>query len=89
MCSRVLLRQQRAKPLIRTKTVENLQLESGLRRGKEGAIEKRIARKWHIITLQEAIEYVDHGLLTNRFHVNTFFFVVKVKSTYLHDTRLA
>ena len=34
----------------------------------EGAIEKQIARKWHIITLQEAIEYVDHELLTNRFH---------------------
>ena len=34
------------------------------RRGKEGAIEKQIARKWHVITLQEAIDYVDHELLS-------------------------
>ena len=52
-----------------------------------------------IITLQEAIEYVDHELLTNRFHVthrggcavlfnkDTLFPDVKVKSIYLHDTR--
>ena len=45
---------------------------SGHRRGKEGAIEKQIAGKWHIITLQEAIEYVDHELLTNRFHVTHY-----------------
>ena len=50
-------------------------------------------------TLQEAIEYVDHELLTNRFHVthyggravlfkkDTFFPDVKVKSIYLHDIR--
>ena len=68
-------------------------------RGKEGAIEKQIAGKWHIITLQEAIEYVDHELLTNRFHVShcrgravpfnkdTFFPDVKVTSIYLHDIR--
>ena len=36
------------------------------RRGKEGAIEKQIAGTWHIITLQEAIDYVDHELRTNR-----------------------
>ena len=72
----------------------------GPRREKEGAIEKQLARKWHIITLQEAIEYVDHELLTNRFHVThyggcavlfnnyTFFPDVKVKSMYLHETRL-
>ena len=35
----------------------------------KGAIEKQIAGKWHIITLQEAIEYVDRELLTDRFHV--------------------
>ena len=69
------------------------------RRGKEGAIEKQIAGKWHIITLQEAIEYVDHKPLTNKFHVthcggcavlfnkDTFFPNVNVKSIYLHDTR--
>ena len=68
-------------------------------RGKEGAIEKQIAGKWHTITVQEAIEYVDHELLTNRFHVthnggcavlfnkDTFFPDVKVKSIHLHDVR--
>ena len=51
------------------------------------------------ITLQEAIEYVDHELLVNRFPVthcggcsvlfnkDTFFHDVKVKSIYLQDTR--
>ena len=39
----------------------------GPRRGKEGAVEKHIAGKWHIITLQEAIAYLDHEHLTNRF----------------------
>ena len=43
----------------------------GPRRGKEGAIEKQIAGKWHITTLQEAIDCVDHELLTNRFHVTS------------------
>ena len=55
--------------------------------------------KWHIITLQETIEYVDHELLTNRFHVthyggcavllhkDTFFPDVKVTSIFLHDNR--
>ena len=30
----------------------------GPRRGKEGAYEKQIASKWHVITLQEKIEHV-------------------------------
>ena len=71
----------------------------GPRRGKEGAIEKQIAGTWHVITLQEAIDYVDHELLTNRFHVShyggcavffnkdTFYPDVEVKPIYLHDTR--
>ena len=66
------------------------------RRGSEGAIEKQIGGERHIITLQEAIKYVDHELLTNRFHVthngryaisfnkDTFFTDIKVKSIYLH-----
>ena len=41
----------------------------GPRRGKAGAFESHIARKWHIITFQEAIEYLEHDFLTNRFHV--------------------
>ena len=71
----------------------------GPRRGKEGAIERHLAGKWHIITLQEAIEYLEHGFLTNRFHLthyggcailldkDTFFSDIKVSSIYLHDTR--
>ena len=74
-------------------------LNAGVRRGKEGAFEKQIAGKWHVITLQEASEYVDHDILTNRFHVahyggcailynkDTFYPNVDVKSSYLHDTR--
>ena len=66
---------------------------------KEDAFEKQIAGKWHGITLQEAIEYVDHDILTNRFHVthyggcavlfnkDTFYTNIEVKSLYLHDTR--
>ena len=49
--------------------------------------------------MQQAIDYVDHELLTNTFHVTyyggcavlfdkeTFFPDVEVKSIYLHDTR--
>ena len=71
----------------------------GPRRGKEDAFEKQIASKWHVITLQEAIEYVDHDMLTNRFHVthyggcailfnkDTFYPNTDVQSLYLHDTR--
>ena len=70
----------------------------GPRQGKEVAFEQ-IAGRWHIITLQEASDYVDHELLTNRFHVthyagcavffnkDTFYPIVDVKSIYLHDTR--
>ena len=71
----------------------------GPRRGKEDAFEQQIAGRWHNITLQEAADYVDHELLTNRFHVthyagcavlinkDTFYPNVDVKSIYLHDTR--
>ena len=71
----------------------------GPRRGKEDAIEKQIARKWHIITLQEASEYVEHDILQERFHMthfagcailfnkDTFYPDISVKSIYLHDTR--
>ena len=71
----------------------------GPRRGREGAIEKQIAGKWHLITLQEASEYVDHAILHERFYVthfagcavlfnhHTFYPNVDVKSIFLHDTR--
>ena len=35
----------------------------GPRRGKEDSFEKQIAVKWHIVTLQEASDYVDHDIL--------------------------
>ena len=35
-------------------------------------MEKHIAVKWHIITLQEATEYPEHEFLTNRFHVTHY-----------------
>ena len=66
----------------------------GPRRGKEDGFEKQIAGKWHVITLQEASEYVDHDILTNRFHVthyggcavlynkDTFYPNIDVKSIY-------
>ena len=61
---------------------------------KKVLLEKQIAGKWLVTTLQEAIEYVDHDILTNRFHVtphggcavlfnkDTFFLAIKVKSIY-------
>ena len=69
----------------------------GPRRGK-GAIEKHIAEKRHIITLQEAVEYHEHEFLTNQFNVIHYggcavlcnkdtLSDMKVSSTYLHDTR--
>ena len=39
----------------------------GPRRVKEDAFEKQIAGRWHVITLQEAVEYVNHDILTNRY----------------------
>ena len=70
----------------------------GPRRGMEDAFEKQIARKLHIVTLQEASDYVDHDILQERFHVthhagcailfhkDTFYPDINVKSIYLHDT---
>ena len=71
----------------------------GPRRGKEGAIEKHIVGKLHIIALQEAIKYLQHEFSTSHFHVthfagcavlfnkDTFHSNIKVTSVYLHDTR--
>ena len=72
---------------------------SGPRRGREDAIEKQIAGKWHLVTQQEASDYVEHEILHERFHVthfagcavlfnkDTFYPDISVKSIYLHDTR--
>ena len=71
----------------------------GPRRGREDAFEKQIAKKWHIVTLIEASDYVNHDILHERFHVtrflgcailfnkDTFYPDITVKSIYLHDTR--
>ena len=71
----------------------------GPRRGTEGAIEKQIAGKWHLISLQEASDYVIHAILHERFNVthfagravlfnkDTFYPDIRVNSMYLHDTR--
>ena len=71
----------------------------GPRRGTKDAIEKQIAGKWHVISLQEASQKVEHGILHERFHVthfagcailfnkDTFYPDISVKSIYIHDTR--
>ena len=43
----------------------------GPRRGKEDAFEQQIAGRWHIITLQEASDYVDHDILEVQVHPST------------------
>ena len=74
-------------PLQRRLSVYNW--NPGPRRGTEDAIEKQIAGKWHLITLQEASDYVDHAILRCAvlFNKDTFYPNVDVKSIYLHDTR--
>ena len=71
----------------------------GPRRRRKDAFEKQMAGKWHVVTLQEASDYVDHDFLQERFHVtdyagcailfkkDTFYPDISVKSIYLHDTR--
>ena len=63
------------------------------------ALQNTVILTWHVITLQEASEYVDHDILTGRFHVthyagcvilfnkDTFYPNIDVKSIYFHDTR--
>ena len=65
----------------------------------KNAIEKQIAGTWHLITLQEASDCVEHEILHERFHVThfagcavlfnkeTFYPDISVRSIYLHDTR--
>ena len=42
------------------------------RRGRPGAIEEHVAGKWHIVALQEAIEYLQHECLVNHFYITHF-----------------
>ena len=65
-------------------------LNPGPLRRKEGAIEKRIAGRWHITTPREASEYFEHVLLTSQFHVTHyagFAILYKKETSCLHDTR--
>ena len=64
-----------------------LSWKPGPRRGREGAIGEHIAGKWHVIALQEAIEYLTGRFCVSLFNKDTFHSDLKVKSTYLHDTR--
>ena len=61
-----------ANRLLQQKRLNIYNWNPGPRRGKEGAIEKHIAGKWHIITLQASIEHLDHEYLTNRFYVTHY-----------------
>ena len=85
--------------LLEQTRISILSWNSGPRRGTPGAIEKHIAGKWHIIEVQEAIEYLQHDSLTNHFHIShhagcavlfnkdTFYPDVGVSSVYIHDTK--
>ena len=76
-----------------------LRWNPGPRRGREGALEEHIAGKWHVIALQEAVEYLKHASLTNHFYIthfagcavmfsnDTFHSDITVKSIYFHDNR--
>ena len=44
--------------LLEQTRVSILRWDPGTRRGKPGAIEEHIAGKWHIVALQEAVEYL-------------------------------
>ena len=70
----------------------------GARRGTPGALERHMSGKWHVIALQESIEYLQHETLANHFHIshfarcavlfnnNTFYPDAWVSSVYIHDT---
>ena len=49
-----------------------LSMNLGPQRGEPGAIEKLIASKWHMIALQEAVEFLQHEYLTNHFYISHF-----------------
>ena len=55
--------------LLEQRRLSILSWNPGPRRGREGAIEEHIAGKWHVIALQEAIEYLQHECLTNHFYI--------------------
>ena len=72
-----------------TRSIVQRRLNPGPHRGKEDAFEQQIAGRWHIITLQEASEYVvTHcagcAILFNK---DTFCPNVDAKSIHLHDAR--
>ena len=66
------LRQQCAKLLPEQTRISILSWNPGPRRGMPGATEVHIAGKWHIIALQEAVEYLQHEYLMNHFYITHF-----------------
>ena len=44
----------------------------GPKRGSPGAIEDHIAGPWHIVALQESVEFLQHKDITRQFHVAHF-----------------
>ena len=83
---------------LRSFEAQHLQLESWVPT-REDAFEKQIAGEWHVVTLQEATDHVDHHILQERFHVthhvgcailfnkDTFHPNINDKLIDLHDTR--
>ena len=58
--------------LLEQTRLSKLSWNPGPRRGREGAIEEHIARKWNVSALQEAIEYLQHVSLTNHFYITYY-----------------
>ena len=95
--SRVSFYQRCAPPFAWADTPQHSELE--LDEAKKAPSKTHIGEKWHIIALQEAIEYFQHECLTSHFHLtrcarcailfkkDTFHPGIKVSSIYLHDTR--
>ena len=85
--------------LLEQTRISILSWNPGPSRGKPGAIEEHIVGIWHIIALQEAIEYLHHERLMNRFYIthfagcavlfnkDVFHSDVQVYPVYIHDTR--
>ena len=93
ICSRILLRQHRVQPFIRTKTAEHLQLESRTSvwkrsRNKLQASGISSLGKKRLRMLSTSFSRIGSTLPINGlFNKDTFFPNDKVKSIYLHDVR--
>ena len=86
-----LLRQTASRKLIKSfacaEASEYLQLESRAPKRKRRCL-RETDRRWHVITLQEASEYVDHDILTHRFHVTHYVNGTPYMSHFLSDAQV-